>query len=107
MKSALCLYSLRIRIRAQHLHKRALLFEFSDRRRDLFLAGVPIAINEEEILPRLALARPRFDFRHVNFITAKRRQRPVKSADPVRDAEHQARAIMPGRRTALPPEHEE
>jgi len=74
---------------------------------DLLFLRVAVAIYEEEILPRLPLARTRFDPGHVDAVAPERGEGAVQRADLVRDADHQAGAVVAGRRTALAAEDEE
>ena len=74
---------------------------------NLAVLSVPVAIYEEEVFPCLALARTTFDLRHVELVAAEGSERVVERADFVRDAEHEAGAIMAGRGRALASEHEE
>ena len=92
---------LRIRIGAEDFDEGALRAEFGDGAGDLAVFRVAVAIDEEEIFPRLALAGAGFDFRHVQFEFAKRAERAVQRADLVRDAEHDAGAVVAGGRAAL------
>src|SRR5689334_17904431 len=78
--------SLRIRIRPEDLYVTTLLLQMRDGLGDLLVVNVAVAINEEEILPRLPLAGAGFDLGHVDAITPERRQRVVQRADLVRDA---------------------
>ncbi len=64
------------------------------------------AINEEEVFPRLALARTRLNLRHVDLELAERGNGLVQRARLVGHAQHQTRAIITRRRTALTAEHE-
>src|SRR5687767_13269362 len=72
-----------------------------------FVFVMSVAIDEKEILPGFSLAGTRFDLGHVEPVLSKRRQRGVQRADLVRNAEHDARAVLAGWRTALSPEHKE
>lgn len=68
---------------------------------------VAVAIDEEEIFPRAAFAGARLDLGEVDAIAAERGQRVMQRADFVRDAHHEAGAVVAGGRTALAAEHEE
>ena len=46
--------------------------QFAEGFRDFAVLGVAVAIDKEEIFPRLALAGTAFDFRHVQLVTAER-----------------------------------
>ena len=74
---------------------------------DFAVLSVPVAIYEEEVFPCLALARTALDLRHVEPIAAEGREGIMKCADLVRDAEHETRPIVAGRRWALASEHKE
>jgi len=97
----------RVRIRAEHFHVTALLLQLGDGFGDLFVQLVTVAINEEVILPRFALAGARFDFGEVDAVTPERSQPMMERADLVGDADHQARAVPARGRTTLATEHEE
>ncbi len=73
----------------------------------LAFTHVPIAIHKEKIFPRFPLARSRLDFCHVDSIPPKRSQRAIQGADLIDDAEHQARPVLAGWRTALPSQYQE
>src|SRR5207245_11437801 len=66
---------------------------------------IPSAIDTEIILPRLALAWPALDFRHVQLEPPERRQRRVQRTHLIGDAEHQTRPVVTRRWTALPAEY--
>src|SRR5947207_326674 len=91
--------SLRVRIRAEPLDVAALLLQMRNGLGDLLVMNMAVAINEEEIFPRLPLAGAGFDLGHVDAITPERGQRVVQRADLVRDADHQARAVLARGRT--------
>ena len=67
---------------------------------------VAVAIDEEEIFPGLALAGAGFDLGHVDAIAAEGGQRVIQGAHAVREAEHQAGAVVAGGRAALPAQHQ-
>ena len=98
---------LRVRIRAEDFDEVAMLAEQLDGLGDFRVLKMAVAINEEEIFPRLALAGARFDLRHVDLVPAERGDGLVQRADLVGDADHQAGAVVAGGRTALAAEHEE
>src|SRR6266566_7604867 len=89
-------HSLRIRIRSEHFHVAAMFVEQRDGFGHLPIAHVAVAINEEEILPGLALAGTRLDLGHVDAVTAEGSQRAIQRADLIGDAEHEAGAVVAG-----------
>ncbi len=99
--------SFRVRIRAEDFDEVAMLAQKLDGLDDLAVLHVAVAINEEEIFPRLPLARARFNLRHVDFVTAERGNRLMQRAGLVGHADQQAGAVVAGGRTALAAEHEE
>ena len=74
---------------------------------DFAVLHVAVAIDEEEIFPRLPFAGARFNLRHVDFVAAERGNRLMQRAGFVGDADQQARAVVARGRTALAAQHEE
>jgi len=106
LSNAVRLNSIHIRIRAEGFYKVAVRAKLLDRLRNFFVLRVAVAINEEKIFPCLALARARFDFRQINLEFAERGDGFVQCADFVGNADHQTRAVIARRRTALATKHE-
>ena len=78
-----------------------MLAEFGDGLGDFRILRMAGAIDEEEIFPRLAFAGARFDLRHVDLEAAERGDGGMQRAGFIGDTDHQARAVVAGRRTAL------
>jgi hypothetical protein len=97
-------HSLRVRIGPEHFEVAAVLAQELDGLAQPAVFHVSLAIYKEDVLPGLALAGPGFDLGHVDAIAAEGNQRAIKRPHPVREAEHQARAVLAGGRTALPSE---
>src|SRR6202142_2699621 len=97
----------RVRIRAEDFDEVAVLAQKLDGLDDLAVLHVAVAINEEEIFPRLPFARARFILRHVDFVTAERGNRLMQRAGLVGHADQQAGAVVAGGRTGLGGAHKE
>ena len=91
----------RVRIRPEDFHKIAMRAQILDRPGHFFVMGVAIAIYEEEIFPGFAFTGTGFNLGQIDFGPAERRERLVQRADFICDANHQARAVLAGRRAAL------
>ena len=72
---------------------------------DLAVLSVPVAIDEEEIFPCFSFTGAAFDLCHIQLVAAEGGERVVERADFVHDAEHEAGAIMAGRRRTLASEY--
>ena len=81
--------------------------EQSDGFGHLAIAHVAVAINEEEILPGLALAGAGLDFGHVDAEAAKGGEGTMQGAHLVHQADHQTGPVAAGGRSALAAQHEE
>ena len=66
-----------VRVGAEHFDEAALLAEQRDGFGHFAVANVAVAIHEEEIFPGFPLAGARLDFRHVDAVSAERRERAV------------------------------
>src|SRR5688572_33073441 len=71
---------LRVRIGTEDLYEAAMALQLVDGFGDLAIFGVAVAIDEEEVFPRLALAGAAFNLRHVPLIAAAGRQRVAQRA---------------------------
>lgn len=98
--------SFSIRKRAENFYEVAMFAEILDGAGDFFVLGMAVAIDEEEIFPGFAFAGAGFDFGQIDFGAAEGRERFVKRADFVRDADHEAGPVLAGGRAALAAEHE-
>ena len=74
---------------------------------DFVISHVPVEIDEEEIFPRLALARPGLNFRHIDAITPKGGQRAVQRSDFICDTDHDAGPVVSGGWAALTDKYQE
>src|SRR5439155_753270 len=96
-----------VRVRAEHFDEAALLFQLTDGFGNFVVAGMAVAVDEEEILPGFSFAGARFNFRHVDAVTAKGGERAMQRAHLVHQADHDAGAIVAGGRAALAAQHQE
>lgn len=62
---------------------------------------MPVKIHEEEILPRAAFAGAGLDLGHVDLELAERRKDFMQRPDLIRQAQHDAGAVVAGGRAAL------
>src|SRR3954465_11997503 len=94
-------------IRSQNLHKTTVLPQHSQSVCHLAIGIMAVAVHEEKVFPSLAFARSRFDFRHVDTISTKRRQSAMQRTHLIHDTEHHAGAVFARGRTALTAKHQE
>src|SRR5712675_731294 len=71
------------------------------------ILDVSVAVDKKEVLPGFSLAGTRFDFGHINAVTAEGGQSAVQRADFVGNTDHNAGAVAAGWGTALAPQHQE
>src|SRR5688572_27939331 len=104
--ATVCKGLLRIWIGTENAQELAVLAQFLEHAGELAVFGVAFAIDEEKVFPRFALVGARLDLGHVDLIPAEGRKRVVQRAGLMRNAEHNARAIVARRRSGMSAEHE-
>src|SRR6185312_1258165 len=94
-------------IRAEHFDELAARLERAQRRFHPRLPGVPVDVDEEDVVPQLLPRRPRLDARQVEPRVRERLQHLVEHAGRVLERKQDRRLVAPRRRRRLPPHDEE